>query len=285
MNRYKELIEKQTKIAVIGLNKDGIKQALNLSQRHQTLIFDEVIPEDSSKTEFLFSRGLQGNKSSFTTIELATTSSDLRGAGVFYLNGLSNSIMDWASIKRAAVRIAQSLTFGDWIVLGPHIDPDLTEVVVLEIIERNSGLKLGHGFEIAFHPSKMAQHNFTNTSNELKMSHNLIVKHVEEIFNFRLKNEFGTNQISYQNIDAELVKIESHIKTLWIPMLNDMTRETFLEFIQLSMNTGFLDAYGHLKLSTESHVNWRRFFRLVLKFDLKEELTAELLMDQNAIAI
>tara|TARA_Y100000588_G_C14140828_1_gene875989 strand:+ start:337 stop:1191 length:855 start_codon:yes stop_codon:yes gene_type:complete len=284
MNRYEQLKRQETHIAVLGLNVEGIRYALSFSKRFKTLIYDQVIPEGVRLQDFLIARSLDINPEEHK-IELANHSGDLRAAGVFYLNGLSTSIMDWASIKDSATEIARSLNVGDWVVFGPHIDPDLAEVVLVEILERNSGLKLGSGFEIAFHPLVLDQHNFSNMSNEMKMSHNLIVDEVERILDLKKKNEFGSNQINYQNQESELKRIQDKIKELWIPMLNDMTRETFMEFMQLSMHNGFLDAYGHLRLSTETRVNWRRFFKLVLQFGIKAELRGLLRQQQDRLAV
>jgi hypothetical protein len=271
MNRYAELKRKETHIAVLGLNTEGIRYALDFSSRFSTMIHDKVVPSTINLNEFLESRGLEVNLDKHKLI-LANQAGDLRAAGIFYLNGLSNSMLDWGSVKDAASLIGKSLNAGDWVIFGPHIDPDLAEVVLLEVIQKNSGLRLGNGFEIAFHPAVIGQHNFDRMGNEMKMSHNLIVNQVEEILNIKKVNEFDSNQINYQNLDNELKRIKGKIQELWIPMLNDMTRETFQEFVELSINKKFLDAYTHLRLSTETHVNWKRFFDLVLQFGIKSEL-------------
>ncbi|MCR9153858.1 MAG: hypothetical protein NXI09_07095 [Bacteroidetes bacterium] len=284
MNRYQELNRKETKIAVLGLNTEGIRYALDFAQRFKTTVYDETTSTASNIQDLLLSKDLDLDLSNFE-IDLAHNESDLRAAGVFYLNGLSTSVMDWESIKRSASKIGKSLSVGDWVILGPHIDADLAEVVLLEIIQKSSGLKLGSGFEMCFHPSAVDMNNFNNMGNDLKMSHNLIVSEVEKILSRKRKNEGGASYISYQNLDAELTEIKNKIRQLWIPMLNNMTRETFGEFVNLSMNSGFLDAYSHLRLSNESKVNWRRFFKLVLRFGIKEELEEVLLFEQKRIAV
>lgn len=285
MNRYQELSKKQTKIAVLGLNSEGLRYAFDFAKRFDTILHDTVVAENTSITDFLISRNLESKKDNFPNLAMAQNASDLRAAGVYYLNGLSGSIMDWDSIKASAALIGKSLNVGDWVIFGPHIDADLAEVVLLELLEKNSGLRLGQGFEIAFHPSVIESHNFDNMGNEMKMSHNLIVNEVERILNLKRKDEFGTNLINYQNMDSELNRIKNKVRELWIPMLNDMSRETFGEFVELSMHKGFLDAYSHLRLSTETHVNWRRFFNLVLRFGVKKELEEVILFQNNLKAV
>lgn len=271
MNRYKELKCKETQIAVLGLNTEGLSYALDLSSRFSTMIHDQSISYNLDLNTFLSSKDLSVDLDKHKLI-LANQNGDLRAAGVYYLNGLSSSVMDWASIKASASLIGKSLNNGDWVIFGPHIDPDLAEVVLLECFQKNSGLRLGKGFEIAFHPAAVSQHNFENIGNEMKMSHNLIVNQVEGILNIKKNQEFGSNQINYQNLDNELNRIKGKVNELWIPMLNDMTSETFSEFVELSINKKFLDAYSHLRLSTETHVNWKRFFDFVLHFGIKQDL-------------
>lgn len=270
MNRLQDLKKKTSKIAVLGLNTEGMRYAMDFASRFDTIVYDEQLSIDWTADDLLINFDISKKKIKNEFV-LGHSESDLRSAGVFYLNGLSTSLMDWDSIKRGAAVVGKCLTPGDWIVLGPHIDPDLAEVVLLEIIERNSGLKLGEGFEMAFHPLVVSEHNFTNTCNEMKMSHNLVVEQVEQIFNLRRFGQKESSQINYQNLESEMTRIRKKVKELWIPMLNDMTRETFMEFVDLSMNNGFLDVYGHLRLSNESHVNWRRFFHLVSQGEIKAE--------------
>ncbi len=285
MNRYNELELKETRIAVLGLNTEGLRYGLDFAGRFHTVLYDEVLPQDLRLEDFLLGRGIESGIDQ-NLVQLGHSESDLRSAGVFYLNGLSSSVMDWESIKRTATIIGKSISVGDWIILGPHIDPDLAEVVLLDIIERRSGLKLGVGFEMAFHPNAVGSHNFANMGNEMKMSHNLIIDHVERILSIRRGGrDFGSSQLNYKNLEAELLGIRDKVRELWIPMLNGMTRETFQEFFDLSVNNGFLDVYSHLRLSTESKVNWRRFFGLVLQFGVRKELEDLIIMDQHLKAV
>jgi len=270
MNRYEQLKRGESKIAVLGLNTEGLRYSLEFAKRFPTYIFDRSLPANLSLDQFLSLRGIE-LKTDYKSFQLAPSGGELRAAGVFYLNGLSYSKMDWESIKDTARIIGQNLSVGDWVILGPHIDPDLAEVVLLELFEKNSGLRIGNGFEVAFHPAVVGSLNFENLGNEMKLSHNLIISQVEKILNFRKKNDYDTNQINYQHLDQELLRIKSKVQSLWIPMLNGMTKETFKEFVDLSIHKGFLDAYSHLRLSTESKVNWKRFFEMVLRAGIKSE--------------
>lgn len=270
MNRYEQLKRGESKIAVLGLNTEGLRYSLELAKRFPTYIFDRSLPANLSLDQFLSLRGIELN-TDYKSFQLAPSGGELRAAGVFYLNGLSYSKMDWESIRDTARIIGQNLSVGDWVILGPHIDPDLAEVLLLELFEKNSGLRIGNGFEVAFHPAVVGSLNFENLGNEMKLSHNLIISQVEKILNFRKKNDYDTNQINYQHLDQELLRIKSKVQSLWIPMLNGMTKETFTEFVDLSIHKGFLDAYSHLRLSTESKVNWKRFFEMVLRAGIKSE--------------
>lgn len=272
MNRYQELLQFDTKLAVLGINENSLKLALQTAEHFPVMVMDSISLNPQTLDTFLSRKGLYLTDLKDKSLELGQSSADLRSAGIYYLNGITSKVMDWASIKTTAALIGKSLNVGDWVVFGAHIDPDMAEVVLVDILESTSGLQLGAGLEIAFDPNCLAQVNFDNMSNEMKLSHNLIISEVEKIFNTKVGGEFGSNQIQYRDSKIEINQIKAKIVELWVPMLNEMTPGTFREFVELSIKKSFLDAYSHLKLSTESKVNWRRFFEIATGSGLEHSL-------------
>ena len=120
MNRYQELSRKKTKIAVLGLNSEGLRYAFDFATRFETILQDTVVAENTPITDFLISRNLDSHKDRIQNLALAQNASDLRAAGVYYLNGLSGSIMDWDSIKASAAIIGKSLNVGDWVIFARY---------------------------------------------------------------------------------------------------------------------------------------------------------------------
>ncbi len=272
MNRYKELLEGRTKIAVLGLNEESMDLALNLGENYSVLIGDLAKEGQMELDVFLSRKGFHHINTSGKSIELVSNASELRAAGVYYLNGITSSIMDWDSVKETANLIGRTLNAGDWVVFGAHIDPDMAEVVLIDILQSKSGLELGNGFEISFCPALIKTANFDNMSNEMKLSHNLIISEVEKIFKVKSGGEFGSNQINFRDPKQELNTIKAKVAQLWVPMLNDMTPGTFREFVDLAVNNSFLDAYNHLKMSNEIKVDWKRFFRLATRAGLNHRI-------------
>lgn len=270
MNRYQELTDRKTKLAVLGVNATSLELALDLGSQYNVLIGDADQKDQMDLERFLSRKGFQNVGLNGKSLELMLSYDDLRFAGVYYLNGISSSIMDWGSIKDTAALIGKTLSPGDWVVFGPHIDPDMAEVVLLDIIKTKSGLDLCGGFEVSFCPAHFSTSNFDNMSNEMKLSHNLIVSQVEKIFNTPTGGEFGSNQITYRDPKHELNEIKAKIAELWVPTLNEMTPDTFREFVTLAANNSFLDAYSHLKMSNELRVDWKRFFQLAIKAGLNQ---------------
>ncbi len=273
MNRCQELKEGKTKMAILGLDQDAFDIALDFAQYYTILIGDNTRTNNVDLDTFISRKGFYELELESRKLEFAASEAELRSAGIYYLNGITSSVMDWGCIKETTALIGRTLSAGDWVIFGSHIDPDIAEVVLIDILESRSGLSLGEGFEIAFSPSIIGKVNFDNMSNEMKLSHNLIITEVEKIFNTKAGGEFGSNQITYRDPKQELNAIKAKIVELWVPMLNEMTPGTFKEFVKLTMNKGFLDAYNHLKLSNETKVDWRRFFRLALRNGLNQDLT------------
>lgn len=267
MNRYQELKENQTALAVLGLNHHSLDIAKNTSEYGKVMIgnLSSCTGAPYQADDKLF----DSNK-----IQWVNGQADLRGAGIYYVDSVSNSINDWSCIKETMKQIGASLNYGDWVVFGQGIDADLAEVVLVENLERTSGLRLGMGFEIAFCPALVQTTKFDNLSNEMKLSHNLIIGEVEQILNFKSGGEFGSNQLNFRDPKKELEEIKSKVLELWVPMLNQMTEGTFREFFRMTINNNFLDAYTHLKMSNEHRVDWKRFFSLAVKGGLKHQLAS-----------
>jgi hypothetical protein len=274
MNRLDDLKKSQTSVAVLGMNRNGLHVALSIAKNFPTLISDSTINPQSKVEDFLMSRGLSLDSKVIESanIGLSKSNSDLRSAGVYYLNGLSTSLVDWAEIKATTARVAESLSPGDWVIFGEDIDPDLAEVILVDILESKSGLTLGEGFEVSFSPKLLAHRNFANLGNDMKMSHNLIISQVESILGHQNKDEFESNQINYLDEEKEMSRIQSKIKELWVPMLNEMDSTTFIDFVEHTVHKNFLDVYSHLRFSNEIKVNYYRFFKIAKDLGLKHSL-------------
>lgn len=258
-------------MAVLGLNQKGVKAALLISENFPVQLVDKKINPKALVADFIESRGFtqDSNAAAISNMKIARTSQDLRSAGVFYLNGLSTSRVDWSEIKALTAHVGSAIKPGDWVVFGEDIDPDLAEVDLLDILENKSGLKIGEGFEIAFSPKLLSHRNFDNLGNGMKMSHNLIINQVEEILGDKYQDEFKSNQINYLDEEKELNRIHSKIKKLWVPMLNEMDSTTFKDFVEHTVYKSFLDVYSHLRLSNETKVDYFRFFKIANSLGLK----------------
>jgi len=274
MNRLEDLKNRNCEVAVVGINQNGLRAALAISKSFPVQLTDKNINPNSTVEGFLESRGVSMEliASKLPNIRIVKSAADLHSAGVYYLNGLSTSLVDWTEIKSITAQVGSALKPGDWVIFGEDIDPDLAEVILLDILEAKSGLSLGQGFEIAFSRKLLGHRNFANLGNEMKMSHNLIINQVEEILDQKHKDEFMSNQINYLDEEKELSRIQSKIKELWIPMLNEMDSTTFDDFVEHTVNKGFLDVYSHLRFSNELKVNYYRFFKIAKYFGLKHSV-------------
>ena len=274
MNRLDDLKKNRTSVAVLGMNQNGLSIALSIAKKFPVIIFDSNINPKIKVQDFLLSRGLSVDSKATEkgSVSLSESKTDLNSAGVYYLNGLSTSLVDWTEIKATTVRVAASLSPGDWVIFGEDIDPDLAEVILVDILESKSGLILGEGFEVSFSPKILTHRNLTNLGNDMKMSHNLIISHVETILGYKNQDKFKSNQINYLDEVKETSRIQLKIKELWVPMLNEMDSTTFNDFVENTVTKNFLDNYSHLRFSNEIKVNYYRFFKIAKRIGLKHSL-------------
>ena len=275
MNRLEDLRKNRTAVAVLGMNQNGLGIALSIAKKFPVIISDTNINPEVKVQDFLLSRGhgVESNTTENGNISLSESKTDLSSAGVFYLNGLSTSLVDWTEIKATTGRAAASLSIGDWVIFGEDIDPDLAEVILVDILESKSGLTLGEDFEVSFSPKILAHRNFANLGNDMKMSHNLIISHVEAILGHENQDEFKSNQINYLDEVKEMSRIHSKIRELWVPMLNEMDSTTFNDFVEHTVHKSFLDVYSHLRFSNEIKVNYYRFFKIAKIMGLNHSLS------------
>jgi hypothetical protein len=139
----------------------------------------------------------------------------------------------------------------------------VVEVLAVNILEKYSGFRLSESFHIAFAPPFVDDHPWDKLSNELKMSHNLIINALEPLFKDRGKaKDF---RLSYRSESMELQNIEEQVKKTWVPALNQMTSETFSEFVRAAYYEEFLEPYNNLRLASEWQVDINRFFNFALR--------------------
>lgn len=248
-------------VSFFGLNPTSAKIAERLAKRQLVYEFD-------LEADFI---GMQVGQE-YIIVQGEEALAILKETDIYYINGSSETSEDWNHLKSSLTALFKTITYNNKLVFGPAIQPELVEVILLDLISEHSGLKLGMGFDIAFANFTAGQAEFKSIKQELKLSHNQIIDEVQAVLNGQGSGVFEAQQLVYGSLESEFKFMQSKINDLWVPMLNQMTVDTFEGFLNQVVNNNYLDEYQHLKVSNEKFVDWHRFFKLAVRGGLLHSL-------------
>lgn len=161
MNLYKNLLEKTTNLAVIGLGYVGMPLALAFDKKNINVIgFDlnaekiALYKQGFDPTQEVGDRAIQTSSVNFTTEEHY-----LRTA-TFHIIAVptpinSDKTPDLCPVEGASVIVGRNLQKGSVIVYESTVYPGVTEDICIGILERESGLKCGQDFFVGYSPERI----------------------------------------------------------------------------------------------------------------------------------
>lgn len=160
MNLYKEILDGNEKISVVGLGYVGIPLAVEFA-RHASVIGFDINKE---KIE-LYKNGIDpteeiGNEEvKNTTVKFTSDEKDLRDAK-FHIVAVPTPINqdktpDLKPVIGATEAIARNLTKGSIVVYESTVYPGTTEEVCIPILEEISGLKYMEDFKVGYSPERI----------------------------------------------------------------------------------------------------------------------------------
>lgn len=159
MSIYNSLINKESKIAVLGLGYVGLPLALEFAKHFEVIGFDidesriemmknQIDPSQEIESAFFFNKNI-----SFTT-----SIEDLSTANLFIITVPTPvdeyKVPDLSALKAATKSVAKVLKKGDYVVYESTVYPGCTEEDCLPILENDSGLQLGM-FKIGYSPERI----------------------------------------------------------------------------------------------------------------------------------
>lgn len=157
---YKDLIEKNKNIAVIGLGYVGLPLALSFAKKFRVIGFDtnasrvQMMNQKVDPSKELRSEDFEGRDISFTS-DVAK----LKEAHFFVVAVPTpvdeHKIPDLNPVLRASASIASALKKGDYVIYESTVYPGCTEEDCLPILEKNSGLKVNVDFKIGYSPERI----------------------------------------------------------------------------------------------------------------------------------
>ena len=157
---YRELIDKEKKIAVVGLGYVGLPLALLLARKYTVIGFDincervdmmkegidpsdELSEEDFKNVDILFSCNEEDLAKAHFFIVAVPTPVD------------GHKVPNLKPVFSASASIGKVLKKGDYVVYESTVYPGCTEEDCCPILEEESGLKSGEDFKIGYSPERI----------------------------------------------------------------------------------------------------------------------------------
>lgn len=160
MNVYKDLINRKTKLSLIGLGYVGMPIAVAFAKKLDVVGFDvnkakiELYKSGIDPTNEVGDEGIKKTAVHFTSDE-----TELQKAR-FHIVAVPTPVNedhtpDLSPVEGASTILGRNLMKGSIVVFESTVYPGVTEDVCVPILERESGLKCGVDFKIGYSPERI----------------------------------------------------------------------------------------------------------------------------------
>ena len=167
---YNRLVNKETKLSLIGLGYVGLPIALEFAKKIGVVGFDtkqeriELMKKGVDPSNEIESKEFEGADIEFTGDPEALRSASFHIIAVpTPIN--SYNLPDLTSVLKASETVGAILKRGDYVVYESTVYPGCTEEDCIPILEKISGLKCGEDFKVGFSPERInpgdKQHTLT----------------------------------------------------------------------------------------------------------------------------
>ena len=170
---YNELINKETKLSLIGLGYVGLPIALAFAKKISVIGFDinkervELMKKNIDPSNELDGSAFVGGDIYFTS-----DPEDLKKAS-FHIIAVptptdEHNLPDLKPVFAATSTVASILKKGDYVVYESTVYPGCTEEDCVPILEKISGLKYGEDFKVGFSPERINPGDKNHTITKIK---------------------------------------------------------------------------------------------------------------------
>lgn len=157
---YEELLEKKTKLSLIGLGYVGMPIAVAFSKKCNVIGFD--VNEEKIN---LYKAGIDPTKEvgdetvRYSQVEFTSEPEELKNAR-FHIVAVPTPVNidhtpNLAPVESASHMLGKNLTVGSIVVYESTVYPGVTEEICIPILERESGLKCGVDFKVGYSPERI----------------------------------------------------------------------------------------------------------------------------------
>lgn len=160
MNIYEKLVNKEAKLAVIGLGYVGLPIALAFARRIKVVGFDinadrvELMKKNIDPSEELEASEFEGCDIHFTA-----DPNDLKDVQFFIVAVPTpideHNLPDLRPVLSASKTVGSALSKGDYVVFESTVYPGCTEEDCVPVLEEVSGLKFHEDFKVGYSPERI----------------------------------------------------------------------------------------------------------------------------------
>lgn len=237
---YDKIINKEEKIAVIGLGYVGLPIALEFARKVPVIGFDiKKDRVDMMKKNIDPSRELPSSAFEGCDIEFTHRVEDLEAAK-FYIVAVPTPINehnepDLTPLLAATTTVGNVLKEGDYVVYESTVFPGATEEECVPLLEQESGLKYIEQFKVGFSPERINPGDKVNTLTSItKVTSGCDAESAENIAKvYELVIDAGVHRASSIKVAEAAKIIENTQRDINIAFMNELS----IIFNKMCINT------------------------------------------------
>jgi UDP-N-acetyl-D-galactosamine dehydrogenase len=254
---FQQLINKETKLSVVGLGYVGLPIALEFARKMKVIGFD-IKPSrvEMMKKGIDPSNELEASDFEGCDIQFSSDPADLREA-TFHVVAVptpinKHNLPDLSPLLSASHTVGKALKKGDYVVFESTVYPGCTEEDCVPILEEESGLKFNVDFKVGYSPERInpgdKEHTLTKILKIVSGSDEEALEVISDVYSSIIKA--GIHRASSIKVAEAAKIIENTQRDVNIALMNELS----LIFNRLNINTyEVLEAAG-------TKWNFLRFF-------------------------
>jgi UDP-N-acetyl-D-glucosamine/UDP-N-acetyl-D-galactosamine dehydrogenase len=237
---YNKLIQKETRLSVIGLGYVGLPIALEFAKQIKVVGFDikperiELMKKDIDPSNELTSEAFKNSDIVFTSDPSILKTASFHIIAVPTPTTKTN-LPDLTPVLKASETVGRILKKGDYVVYESTVYPGCTEDDCVPVLERYSQLKCGTDFKVGFSPERInpGDHNHTLTK-IVKVTSGCDEESAENIAKtYELIIKAGVHRASSIKVAESAKIIENTQRDINIAFMNELS----IIFNRLGINT------------------------------------------------
>ena len=237
---YESIINKNNKLAVIGLGYVGLPIALEFARKVSVIGFD-VNDKRLAMMQNKIDPSDELESTAFEACDITFTSSlSVLKEATFYIVAVptpidAHNVPDLTPIKRASEILGKVVKKGDYVVFESTVYPGCTEEDCVPIIEKLSNLKFNEDFKVGYSPERINPGDKDHTLKSItKVVAGCDSESLEEIAKiYELVVEAGVYRASSIKVAEAAKVIENSQRDLNIAFMNELS----IIFDKMGINT------------------------------------------------